>query len=137
MAERIRTKGTVYSRSQSGWYTIGDQRHFFRSSWEVIYARYMQWLLFQGKIIRWEYEPETFWFEKIRRGVRSYTPDFRVTDRHGVSYHEVKGWMDPKSITKIKRMALYHPNTKLIVIDKAAYKPVADFERLYPEARKD
>jgi hypothetical protein len=134
MRHRLQTKGTVYSRANNGWYEIAGTRYFFRSSWEVVYARYLQFLLEKGKIQKWEHEPDTFWFEKIKRGVRSYLPDFKVTDARGVAYHEVKGWMDPKSVTKIKRMALYYPEVKLIVIQKAEYKPIADFERLYPEA---
>src|SRR4051812_46374772 len=80
----------------------------------------------------WEYEPDTFWFEKIKRGVRSYLPDF--IDMNGTSYHEVKGWMDPKSVTKIKRMANY-PAVKLVVITGKEYKSVLGFERLSPEAK--
>jgi hypothetical protein len=33
--------------------------------------------------------------------------------------------MDDRSKTKIKRMAKYHPDTKLIVIDNKAYKSLA------------
>ena len=59
----------------------------------------------QGEILKWEYEPETFWFEKIKRGVRTYTPDFKVTEKDGsIIFHEVKGYMDARSKTKLKRM---------------------------------
>ena len=79
-----------------------------------------------GEIKKWEHEPETFWFESIMRGCRSYLPDFRVTENNGsIVYHEVKGWMDARSKTKIKRMAKYHPDVKLIVIDSKAYNALA------------
>lgn len=52
-----------------------------------------------------------------------------------VAYHEVKGWMDPRSVTKIDRMAKYYPDVRLIVIGKNEYKSVLMYERLYPEAR--
>lgn len=111
---------------KQGWREIGGQRIYFRSAWEANYARYLEWLLARGEIIKWEHEPETFWFEKIRRGTRSYLPDFRVVERGGaVHFHEVKGWMDAASKTKIKRMAKYHPAVSLIVIDAKAYKAIA------------
>ncbi len=98
---------------------------WFRSRWEHNYGAYLEWLKVKGIIAEWEHEPETFWFLAIKRGVRSYLPDFRVTELNGsVSYHEVKGWMDPRSKTKIKRMAKYHKHIKLIVIPKATYKKI-------------
>jgi len=100
---------------------LGGQ--FFRSSWEANYARFLNLLIQQGRVKSWEFEADTFWFEKIRRGVRSYTPDFKVTEPCGAIYYvEIKGWMDPKSITKIKRMAKYHPQVELRVVDSKAYK---------------
>lgn len=87
------------------------------------YARWLEFLKLRQEIVLWEHEPETFWFEKIKRGVRSYLPDFRVTlNGGGIEYHEVKGWMDPKSKTKIKRMAKYYPKTVLIVRDAQWFK---------------
>lgn len=107
---------------KGGWREIGGKRNYYRSLWEANYARYLQFLKEQGEIADWEHEPDTFWFENIKRGVRSYLPDFKVTNTGGsVEYHEVKGWMDPKSKTKIRRMAKYYPEVKLIVIDKKAY----------------
>ena len=111
---------------KSGWREIGGKRKYYRSRWESNYARYLEWLKSIGEIAGWEHEPETFWFNGIRRGCVSYLPDFRVEEKSGVVvYHEVKGWMDPKSITKIKRMAKYYPDVKLIVIDKKAYESIA------------
>ena len=55
--------------------------------------------------------------------MRSYKPDFLVIESNGnETFYEIKGWMDPKSKTKIKRMAKYHESVKLIVIDAKAYK---------------
>ena len=87
---------------------------------------YLDFLIKQRQVKSWEFEPDTFWFEKIRRGVRSYKPDFKViTDTGRVEYHEVKGRMDPKSKTKISRMAKYHPAVRLILVDKDAYRDIA------------
>lgn len=108
---------------KAGWRVIGENRKFYRSRWEANYAMYLQWLKENGKILKWEHEPETFWFDGIKRGCMSYLPDFRVTEVDGsICYHEVKGWMDDRSKTKIRRMAKYHPNVKLIVIDAKPYK---------------
>ncbi len=65
----------------------------------------------------WQYEPDTFYFEKIKRGTRSYTPDFKIFELGGrVVYHEVKGYMDAKSRTKLDRMARYYPQHVVLVI---------------------
>ena len=121
-----------YSRGKGSHETIGNKKYWFRSSWEVVYANYLQFLLNKKQIKKWEYEVDTFWFEKIRRGVRSYKPDFKITNLNGkIEYHEVKGWMDPKSATKIKRMALYYPEIKLIIIGKEEFKEVKKWERLF------
>lgn len=117
---------TGYPACKRGWTEVGGQRVFFRSSWERNYAFYLQWMIDRGEIAKWEHEPETFWFEKIKRGVRSYLPDFRVTLPCGaIEYHEVKGWMDQKSKTKIKRLAKYYPSIKLVVVDTARYKAIS------------
>lgn len=108
---------------KAGWRVVGDRRIFFRSRWEANYGRYLDWLKHHGAIAEWEHEPETFWFDKIKRGSRSYLPDFRITELDGsVAYHEVKGWMDARSVTKIKRMRIYHKHIKLVVIPKKTYR---------------
>lgn len=107
---------------KGAWREIGGYKKYYRSSWEANYARYLQWLKESNKILDWKHEAEVFWFEGIKRGVVSYLPDFCVTELDGTKeYHEVKGWFDAKSKTKIKRMARYHPKVKLIVIDGKAY----------------
>ena len=92
---------------------VGGQ--YFRSTYEANYARFLN---FSKE--KWEYEKKTFWFLKIKRGVRSYTPDFYLPEKD--EFHEVKGWMDPKSVTKLKRMKKYYPNVRVIVIDGAWFK---------------
>ena len=110
---------------KAGWREIGGVRKYYRSRWEANYARYLEWLKGIGQVVSWEHEPKTFWFSGIKRGARSYLPDFRVVEVDGSeAYHEVKGWMDARSKTKIKRMAKYHPDVTLIVIDSAAYKEI-------------
>jgi len=104
---------------KAGWREIGGRRKYFRSKWEANYCRYLQWLKDLGQIKDWDHECETFWFDGILRGVRSYLPDFKVTEKNGsIAFHEVKGWFDPRSRTKLKRMRIYHPGVKIILIEK-------------------
>lgn len=96
---------------------------FFRSSWEANYARYLNLLKSDGIIIKWEYETDTFYFEGIKRGSRFYTPDFKIfLSEERYEYHEIKGYMDTRSKTKLKRMSKYFPNETVILIDKIKYK---------------
>ena len=109
---------------------LGDL--YVRSSWEANYARYLNWLVSIGEIKSWEYESEVFEFHAIKRGTRSYTPDFRVVNNDdSVEYHEVKGWMDQKSRTKLKRMAKYYPEIKIVLIDEDVYKKLASDVRMF------
>lgn len=122
LKRRIKIKETGKSRvfkSNAGWRTIRSRRIYFRSGWEVNYAWWLQFLKEQKQIQEWEYEPKTFWFEAIKRGTRSYLPDFKVTRLDGTHFWvEVKGYMDSKSATKIKRFRKYFPKEELKVIDK-------------------
>ena len=104
---------------KAGWRNVSEKRIYFRSEWEYAYAKYLQFLKEQKLIAEWEHEPQTFWFENIRRGTRSYLPDFKVTGIDGKHYWaEVKGYFDSKSLTKIKRFKKYYPNEELKIIDK-------------------
>lgn len=105
------------------WKEIGGKNCFFRSKWEYRYALYLQLMKDQKHLIDWKHEPKTFWFEGIKRGTNNYKPDFWVKfPNEKEEWIEVKGYMDAKSITKIKRMAKYHPEIKLRVIDTKWFK---------------
>lgn len=108
---------------RQGWREIGGKRSYYRSRWEANYGHYLQWLTTLGEVIKWEHEPKTFWFDNLKRGCVSYRPDFYVEERNGKCYWvEVKGYMDPKSLTKIKRFRKYFPNEELRVIDAKWFK---------------
>jgi hypothetical protein len=108
---------------QPQWAEVGGKRIYFRSKWEKNYACYLEWLKVSNHIREWKHESKTFWFDAIKRGVRSYLPDFEVVCLDStIIYYEVKGYMDSKSATKIKRMAKYHPEVILKVIDKDWFK---------------
>lgn len=110
-----------YSRGKGGRREdLGGQ--YFRSRWEANYARFLNLCIKQGTVTRWEFEPKTFSFEAIKRGTRTYTPDFRVWKADDTyEWHEVKGWMDDKSATRLKRMAKYFPEERIVVIGPAFF----------------
>ncbi len=105
-------------KSSAAWCEIGGKRFYSRSMWERNYARYLQFLKERNEIFDWHYEPKTFWFLEIKRGVRSYKPDFLIESVElGNNYWvEVKGFMDSKSLTKLKRMRIYYPQEIIRVI---------------------
>ncbi len=130
---RNRPPGTPqYSNRKDGHRAdLGNQ--YFRSAWEANYARYLNLLIKLGAISSWEYEVDTFWFEKIKRGVRSYKPDFKVTNPDGkIEYHEVKGYDHPRGKTARKRMAKYHPHIKIVLIDQHNYKQIKKWSKMIP-----
>jgi hypothetical protein len=113
-------KSTLFPSSKCGWRVIGSSRIYFRSGWEAKVAMWLQHRQECLQIAKWEYEPQTFWFLEIKRGCRSYKPDFKVTELDGSHYWiEVKGFMDAKSKTKIKRFNKYYPKEKLIILDSS------------------
>lgn len=113
-------------RSKSGRRTdLGNK--YFRSTWEANYARYLNWLKSQGQIKDWQYETKVFTFP-VKRGTTEYRPDFLVTYEDGSEWHEIKGHMDAKSNTRLKRMAKYYPDEKIILIDSSVYK---DLEKMF------
>ena len=115
----LKSKSNPIRKSKQGWECIGGRRIYFRSRWEVKVATHLQNLKEALQIKDWEHEPKTFWFEEIKRGTRSYLPDFKVTELDGNHYWlEVKGYMDRKSQTKIKRFHKYYPKERLYVLDK-------------------
>lgn len=124
---------TGYSRGKQGKRPdVGNL--YFRSSWEANYARYLNFLIAHKKVYKWQYEPDTFWFEEIKRGVRSYLPDFKIWDTETAEpyYVEVKGWMDAKSKTKLNRMRIYYPDIKVIVFGATEYKELSKSKALIP-----
>jgi hypothetical protein len=73
---------------------------FMRSRWEANVAR---WLNHKKK--DWKYEPEVFFFEGVKHGTVSYLPDFKV----GTLWLEVKGQLDPKGKTAVRRFKKFYP----------------------------
>ena len=102
-----------------GWFEIDGKRMYLKSKWEKRYCLYLSLMKQHGHIIDYWYEPETFWFEGIRRGTTNYRPDWKVQFPSGkFEYFEVKGYESAKDRTKYKRMAKYYPDVVLRVIGK-------------------
>jgi hypothetical protein len=119
--DRLGLKDTSYKQF---WATIGDKPPiYFRSTWEYYYAIFLEKLKQEKKIIDYKHEPKCFWFEGIKRGVRSYLPDFCITHLNGTEeWSEVKGYFDSKSQTKMKRMAKYYPEVKIRLVGADWFK---------------
>jgi len=109
----LRNRENPYSRTKGGKREDLDNK-FFRSMVEANYARYLNFL---GH--KWEYEPKDFYFDGIRHGTVSFTPDFY--DKTTNKWIELKGWFDLKSVTKIKRFKKFYPKefSKLIIITQS------------------
>ena len=125
MIARLKAGVHIYSNCRRGRRADLDNM-FFRSAWEANYARYLKWMKTRSEILDWKYEPDTFWFEKIRRGVRSYTPDFKIWEDAPTApyYKEIKGWMDKKSVTKLKRMQKYYPEIRVDLVNEREYRQI-------------
>ena len=127
----VKVKNSISKRlvNSRGGNSISGMREdigiFVRSSWEANYARYLNLMIANGSIEDWEYEKTRFGFDGVKRGPYFYIPDFKIIFKDGShEWHEVKGYMDSKGRSKIKRMAKFYPDEKVVVIDKTVYGPI-------------
>lgn len=120
--EEVKKGKILFNNVKGGWRTIGGKRYHFRSKMEMNYARILQWEKEQALIEDWEYEPKEFWFEKIKRGVRSYKPDFKVVMKGGAhEWRETKGFHHKRGQTALKRMKKYYPGEKVVLVEYATF----------------
>lgn len=73
-----------------------------RSGWE---NNVLVWLNHIG--VEWDYEPQVFYFNEVKRGTKGYTPDVWLPKDE--IWIEVKGYMSSVDKTKIKRFKKYYP----------------------------
>lgn len=97
--------GKVVKKKNARRTTIGirqDIGQFCRSGWEANVIRY-----FNHKKWKWAYEPKVFSFLEhgVKRGTVTYTPDFKL----GTRWVEVKGYLDRRGRTAIRRFKKYYP----------------------------
>lgn len=82
----------------------------YRSAWERNVARVLQFMVQAGTLKEWTYEPRRYEFPQIKRGCIDYLPDFEITEPDGtVRLVEVKGQLDSRSRTKLKRFMRGYP----------------------------
>jgi hypothetical protein len=87
----------------------------FKSRYEYNYSLFLDYV---G--LTWVYEARTFIFHRIQSGTRVYTPDFYLPTRD--EYHECKGYLDRRSRVQLKRMRIYYPHVKVVVIDHCFFQ---------------
>lgn len=113
---------------KSGWRTIGGVKNYYRSKWEANYARYLQALKENGIILSWEHEPDSFLLYSQKGNPMKYVPDFKVfrkvDDKIYYNYHEVKGWNDERSKSKISEFKKMYGDSFLNVIYASEYNKI-------------
>lgn len=116
-----------WNRAQWQKRTIGGKEINFPNKMEANYYRYLWWLYSKEEIEAFRYQPKpAFDFRpKYTRGTTSYKPDFEVDTGHEIYYVETKGYMDPKSKTKLKRMAELFPDVRVEVVLYRDYQRIA------------
>lgn len=107
---------------------LGDD--VFKSSYEANTAR---WLRLRNET--YVYEEKAFLFNKdlLQRGPFLYTPDFFIKNKAGetIQIIEVKGYFDPASRAKIRRLKKYYPTEfkLLTIVANKKDKKVVEFCR--------
>lgn len=101
-------RGNAYKHTKTGFRQ--DISLNVRSNWEANFVR-----ILNAYKIKFEFEPTVFSFP-IKRGTKGYTPDFYLTNSD--EWIEIKGYLDEKSKTKLKRFKRYYPKEfeKLVCI---------------------
>ena len=101
----------------TGEFEFGATTISARSSWEVVYACYLEREKTNGRISSWRHEPRRFVFDTPGK-FRSYLPDFEVTNSDGsIEYHEVKGVVTDRMESQFKSMAEQYPEVRLVLRD--------------------
>lgn len=103
------------------WDDYKGKTHVFKSRWELSYAQYLD-----DRGLDWEYEPRKFILDGY-----IYTPDFRVCVDRGIEYHEVKGWLDERTIRRLKAFVSKYPEETLRIIGPAEMVALGLAEEYY------
>ena len=96
---------------------IGGKYYHFRSKLERNWAAYLQFLKESGEICDWRFEQTKFTFPNETRGAKEFLVDFDILHNDWtLEYHETKGWLQGKDVTKFKRVAKYRPEVKIVLV---------------------
>ena len=110
---------------------IGGKRYKFRSKLECNWAMYLQFLKESGEIYDWRYEQTKFLFPDETIGAKQFLVDFDVLNNDWtLEYHETKGFLQGKDVTKFKRVAKYRPEVKITLIMCGKSKKQSTLNRL-------
>jgi len=117
--------------------------YHFKSKHESKFAVWLERSVELCYIKSWAYEPQTFIFDWIQCGTRSYCPDFCVNwfdapDKpatHAIWY-ECKTYIVKRDNTKWRRLLKLHPDLKLVIVfDGPRKKERAKIDQRIPLAR--
>ncbi len=107
--------------------TIGGKHYKFRSKLERNWAAYLQFLKESGEICDWRFEQTRFIFADETRGAKEFLVDFDILNNDWtLEYHETKGWLQGKDVTKFKRVAHYQPQVKITLVMSGKQKKDAN-----------
>ena len=109
------------------------------SNYEYDYALYLDYLLANKKIKYWFRNSTRLPFSKAisyrNRTQYTYTPDFWIiTNKGQLELHEVKGWMNDRSIEILKQLKKDYKDLKTVFIDR---KEMIKLQKTYRLIIKD
>ena len=109
MVNLMKNGWNPYSNAKGG--KREDIGIYVRSRMEANYIRYLNFVK-----TKWEYEPKIFYFDGIRRGTLTYTPDIYLPEED--KWIEIKGWFTQRAKTSLRRFKKYYFSEfqKLIII---------------------
>jgi hypothetical protein len=118
------------TETRNFWVAPGRERTYtMKSKRESRFAQLCEYLVAQGSVIEWWYEPKTFHCERMYRRERFYTPDFRLlldtdADVFGTGtaevWVEVKATLDQNGKTRLHCLTATYPEMKdkmLLMVD--------------------
>lgn len=123
--QRIKQRRSTFSHTRSGFrehlgYTV-------RSSWENNFSLYLN-----HKKIKYEYEPQTFYFPE-KTGARAYVPDYKMRIGRKTVWCEVKGRIESKDRVKMVRLKKHYPeifNQMTYMVEKPGCKADNIYKKL-------
>lgn len=125
--KKLQTLAESYAKTKKGKRPDIPGDYTFKSSYEANTARWLEL-----KKEQWTYEGKAFVFprEKLKRGPWMYLPDFYLGNPDSPSQIiEVKGYLDPASRAKLRRLKKYFPDSfkKLILLTSKNNKVAKTF----------
>lgn len=131
-SKTVKTAASNYAKTKGGVRKDIHETYYFRSATEANVAR-----LFNHLGISWKFEERSFSFTGYKTKPFVYIMDFEITkidkrknipEGFELGFVEVKGWMNPSSRQKLRRLRKQFPEdadkTTVIIYDKYRKKDV-------------